>query len=79
MLKLAEDRESGGLFTNWFGKKSKYGLEFRLSTRLLATFLLYQVHIACFFACVKRDISGTLVSLSHELFGVAFSTSFLPG
>eukprot|EP00116_Pleurobrachia_bachei_P002918 sb/3463180/ len=44
MLKLAEDRESGGLFNNWFGKKSKYGLEFRLSTRLLATFLLYQVN-----------------------------------
>ena len=43
MLKLAEDRETGGLFNNWFGKKSKYSLEFRLTTRIMATYLLHQV------------------------------------
>ena len=45
MLKLAEDRETGGLFNNWFGKKSKYSLEFRLTTRIFATYVLHQVNL----------------------------------
>lgn len=44
MLKLAEDRETGGLFNNWFGKKSKYSLEFRLTTRIMATYVLHQIN-----------------------------------